>query len=259
MKYSLYERAPATLAVSQWPGADWRNFVLRKTLPLAAVAVCLAGCAKGYPPVESVAADADAYAVMGNAAQAEAAAPYRIGPDDTISINTFFEPELSVESVKVDRSGQIGVPGIGSMTVEGLTTEELATEIENSFRGRLLERPQVAVSVVDSADRKVVVSGQVNNSGVFEIRNSTTLLEAIAMANGENEIAKMDEVVIFRTIEGQRMAARFDVNAIRSGAMDDPRILGNDVVVVGLSEAKAIWRDIRQIVPIIAVFRPLYN
>ena len=32
-----------------------------------------------------------------------------------------------------------------------------------------------------------------------------------------------------------------------------------DVVVVGLSEAKAIWRDIRQIVPIIAVFRPLYN
>ena len=55
------------------------------------------------------------------------------------------------------------------------------------------------------------------------------------------------------------MAARFDVNAIRSGAMDDPRILGNDVVVVGLSEAKAIWRDIRQIVPIVAVFRPLYN
>ena len=69
----------------------------------------------------------------------------------------------------------------------------------------------------------------------------------------------MDEVVIFRTIDGQRMAARFDVNAIRSGAMDDPRILGNDVVVVGLSEAKAIWRDIRQIVPIVAVFRPLYN
>lgn len=233
--------------------------MLRKTLPLAAVVVALAGCAKGYPPVETVASNGDAYAVMGAAAQAEASAPYRIAPDDTVSINTFFEPELSVESVKVDRSGQIGVPGIGSMNVEGLTTQELAARIEESYRGRLLERPQVSVSIVDSADRKVVVTGQVNGSGVFDIRNNTTLLEAIAMARGENEIAKMDEVVIFRTIDGQRMAARFDVNAIRSGAMADPRILGNDVVVVGLSEAKAIWRDIRQIVPIIAVFRPLYN
>jgi len=259
MKYSLNMQVPATPAAGIRPGADWRILVLRKTLPLAAVAVCLAGCAKGYPPVESVASDSDAYTLMGQAAQAEAAAPYRIGPDDTVSINTFFEPELSVESVKVDRSGQIGVPGIGSMTVEGLTTEELASQIEESYRGRLLERPQVSVSIVDSADRKVVVTGQVNSSGVFEIRNSTTLLEAIAMARGENEIAKMDEVVIFRTIQGQRMAARFDVNAIRSGAMEDPRILGNDVVVVGLSEAKEIWRDIRQLVPIIAVFRPLYN
>ncbi len=233
--------------------------MLRKTLPLAAVAVSLAGCAKGYPPVDSVAAGQNAYELMGSSAQAEASAPYRIGPDDTISINTFFEPELSVESVKVDRSGQIGVPGIGSMTVEGMTTEQLADRIEDSYRGRLLERPEVSVSVVESAERKVVVTGQVNYSGVYDIRNSTTLLEAIAMARGESEIAKMDEVVIFRTIDGQRMAARFDVNAIRSGAMADPRILGNDVVVVGLSEAKAIWRDIRQVVPIVAVFRPLYN
>ncbi|QNE05546.1 polysaccharide biosynthesis/export family protein [Croceicoccus marinus] len=152
--------------------------MLRKTVPLAAVAVSLAGCAKGYPPVESVAAGQNAYEVMGSAAQVEAAAPYRIGPDDTISINTFFEPELSVESVKVDRSGQIGVLGIGSMTVEGMTTEQLAAQIEDSYRGRLLERPEVSVSVVNSAERKVVVTGQVNISGVYDIRNSTTLLEA---------------------------------------------------------------------------------
>ncbi|GGD59648.1 polysaccharide biosynthesis/export family protein [Croceicoccus mobilis] len=231
----------------------------RKWLPAAAVLFALAGCASGYEPIDSVPSQGEAYALMDQAAQAEAEAPYRIGPDDTIRIDTFFEPELSVEAVKVDRSGQIGVPGIGSMTVKGLTTKELATQIEDQFRGRLLERPQVAVSVVDSADRKVVVTGQVNYSGVFEIRNSTTLLEAIALARGENEVAKMDEVIIFRTIDGQRMAARFDVNAIRSGAMEDPRILGNDLVVVGFSEAKSIWRDIRQIVPVFAVFRPLYS
>ncbi len=238
-------------------GRIWRIFVNRNWLPMLAVPFALAGCASGYKPVETIPAGSEAYALMDAAAEAEANAPYRIGPDDTIRIDTFFEPELSVESAKVDRSGQIGVPGIGSMDVEGLTTQELATEIENRFRGRLLERPKVSVSVVDSSERKVVVTGQVLQPGVYEIRNNTTLMEAIALARGEDEIAKTEEIVIFRTINGERMAARFDLNAIRTGEMDDPRILGSDLVVVGIDKASLVWRDIRQLVPVFALFRPL--
>lgn len=227
---------------------------------LAAVTgLLLSACTPSYKPVESIPRDDAAYRVMGDSAAREEAEPYRIGPDDTLRITTFFEPELSVESIKVDRSGQIAVPAIGSMAVEDLTPAELAARIENSYRGRLLVNPQVAVAVINSAARKVTVTGQVNQPGVYDVRASTTLLEALALARGESEIAKLEEVVIFRTIEGQRMAARFDVSAIRRGAADDPRILGNDLVVVGYSAAKGIWRDIRQTVPLIAVFRPLYN
>lgn len=233
---------------------------MRTVWLLAAVlGLMLPACTPGYKPVASIPRGDVAYQVMGDSAAREETQPYRIGPDDTLSINTFFEPELSVASIKVDRSGQIAVPAIGSMIVENLTPGELAGKIENSYRGRLLVNPQVSVAVINSAARKVTVTGQVNQPGVYDVRAATTLLEALALARGESEIARLDEVVIFRSIDGQRMAARFDVSAIRNGAAADPRILENDLVVVGYSAAKGIWRDVRQSLPFFAIFRPLYN
>ena len=231
---------------------------MRTVWLLAAVlGLLLSACTPGYKPVESIPRQDAAYRVMDDSAAREEAQPYRIGPDDTLRITTFFEPELSVDNVKVDRSGQIAVPAIGSLVVENLTPAQLASQIENSYRGRLLVHPQVAVAVVNSAARKVTVTGQVNQPGVYDVRASTSLLEALALARGESEIAKLNEVVIFRTINGERMAARFDISAIRSGAADDPRILGNDLVVVGYSAAKKIWRDIRQLLPLVAIFQRL--
>ena len=227
---------------------------MRKTVLLCGAFALLAGCGKRYAPVESMPAAAVAYDMMGDAAAEQATAPYIIAPDDVLSVNVLLEPELSATSVRVDRSGQIALPGIGSMNVAGQTPSEVARDVEDSLRGRLLTRPVVAVSVQQSATRKVVVTGEVNQSGVYDVRGDTTLMEAIALARGETEIAALDEVIIFRTIDGQRMAARFDVGAIRSGAAEDPRILSNDTVVVGYSAARTIWRDVRSALPLVAVF-----
>jgi polysaccharide export outer membrane protein len=52
------------------------------------------------------------------------------------------------------------------------------------------------------------------------------------------------------------MGAVFDVNSIRSGTAKDPEIVSNDLVIVGYSQAKSIWRDILSSVPLLNVFRP---
>ena len=59
------------------------------------------------------------------------------------------------------------------------------------------------------------------------------------MARGTDENANPRRVAIFRTIEGQRMAAAFDLVSIRRGQMEDPRIYSGDIVVVDGSKIKA--------------------
>lgn len=227
---------------------------MRRFLLLVTGAALLSGCGGGYKPIESMPRGADAYALMDELARAEESEPYRVGPDDVLRINVFFEPELSVDNIKVDRAGQIALPALGAMSVEGLTTTELAARIEDALRGGLLRKPQVAVSIVSSAARKVIVSGEVKRSGVYDLRGDATLLEAVAMAGDESEIASLREVVVFRRVNGERMAGRFDIAAIRSGAAEDPRILGNDLIVVGYSQGRVFWRDLRQTIPLMGLF-----
>ena len=66
--------------------------------------------------------------------------------------------------------------------------------------------------------------------------------------------AKLDEVLVFRTVNGERLGGRFDLTEIRSGRMPDPLIFPGDVVVVGFSSLRGIYRDILQVTPLIGTF-----
>ena len=68
----------------------------------------------------------------------------------------------------------------------------------------------------------------------------------------------MKEVAIFRVVDGQQKAAKFDLGAIRRGEAPNPVLQGNDVVVVGFDRLSGAWRDFLQSAPVFALFlRPL--
>jgi len=182
---------------------------------------------------------------------------YRIGAQDKININVFQEPELSLQNVQVDAGGNILLPLIGTVKAAGRTSTELSQEIAERLNSRFLVDPQVSVIVASSVSQKVTVEGAVVEPGVYEVRGQTTLLEALAMAKGPSRVAALEQVAVFRTIGGQRMGALFDIKAIRRGEAADPEIRGNDTVVVGLSDIKAVWRDVLAAAPALAIFRPL--
>jgi polysaccharide export outer membrane protein len=50
------------------------------------------------------------------------------------------------------------------------------------------------------------------------------------------------------------MGARFDLTDIRSGTTPDPQILPGDVVVVGFSQVRGIYRDILDAAPLFNIF-----
>lgn len=188
-------------------------------------------------------------------APSEAVGPtYRVGPGDKLQLRVFQVEDLSFEEIVVDTAGQIQLPLIGSVQAAGMTPAELSSDVANRLGAQYLRDPQVAFTVVESAGAKVTVDGSVRKPGVFKLQGRTTLLQAVAMAEGPTGVANVRHVAVFRTVEGRRMVAAFDLSLIRNGSAVDPEILGDDLIVVDTSRLAQRVRDVVQAIPALGVF-----
>jgi polysaccharide export outer membrane protein len=188
------------------------------------------------PAVRSISPDAD----------------YRIGPLDLLEISDPSVPEMT-STVRVSGSGDISLPLIGAIAVNGMTPMQLQHAIGDRLK-RFVKIPQVSVFVKEYASQRVTVEGEVNQPGIYPIEGRTTLLQALALAHGTSQIAKLDRIAVYRTINGQRMAALFDLSAIRKGKSPDPEVYGDDVVEVNTSSAKALFHNVLMAVPLAEFF-----
>lgn len=177
--------------------------------------------------------------------------PSLIGPLDTIQVDVFNVPDLTRE-LQVDASGRIAMPLIGTVDARGRTATELAQAIEAALRGRYVRNPDVTVNIKSSISQVVTIDGQVAEPGLYPVTNQLTLLRAIASAKGLSEFARQEDVVILRTVNGRRMAGLYNIDAIRRGAYEDPAIYANDVVVVGDSPQRRLFRDFVSLAPLLA-------
>lgn len=164
-----------------------------------------------------------------------------IRPFDTLTIDVFGIEDLSNRKVRVDGNGEIGFPLIGNLAVSGMSTRQISEAIENELRGRYVRDPQVTTNLESSEDRSYVVYGSVRQPGVYPVIGEARLMEAVASARGLGEYGDASEVVVFRTVKGQRMATLYNLDAISKGVYDDPRIYPNDTVVVGDSDARRLF------------------
>lgn len=175
-------------------------------------------------------------------------------PRDEISINVFQEPDLSTESAMIDQAGNVSLPLIGEVHAAGYSPAQLAQSVERMYGEAYLRDPHVNIVLVKGAPRVVAVEGEVKDAGVFEVQSGYTLLTALALAGSPVETAKLDEVLVFRQRDGQRLGGRFDLTEIRSGRAPDPFILPGDVIVVGYSSVRGAYLDFLKTAPIIGAF-----
>lgn len=185
-----------------------------------------------------------------------AAADYRIGPLDELSINVFQVEDLSFEKLTVGATGLIEMPLIGSVQAAGRTPTELGQDIQARLGERYLQNPRVTVTVTEAASQKVTVDGAVTEPGVFQMKGRTSLVQAVAMAKGATRVADLRQVAVFRQVDGQRMVALFDLAAIRAGQAQDPILMGDDVVIVDTSRMSVAMREVLAALPGLAIFRP---
>jgi polysaccharide biosynthesis/export protein len=177
--------------------------------------------------------------------------PYLIGPFDKLTIDVFGIDELSKREVQTDASGRISFPLAGIVEAAGRTPAEVEEEIESRLSQRYVRDPQVTVNLKETVSQVITVDGQVKEPGLYPVIGKMTLMRAVATAKGTAEFAKLDDVVIFRTVKGQDLAALYNLDAIRRGNYDDPEVFANDVVIVGDSKARRLFKDALQILPLL--------
>lgn len=181
---------------------------------------------------------------------------YRIGVGDKLDVRVFQDEDLSFEELVVDTSGNINMPLIGAVRSAGRTASDMSSDIAGRLAERYLRDPQVTVTVNEAASQKITVDGAVTKPGVYVMRGSTSLLQAVAMAEGPTGVADLTKVAVFRTIAGQRSVALFDLASIRRGQASDPQVFGDDVIVVDTSRLNSILRQAVGFIPALAIFRP---
>ncbi len=129
---------------------------------------------------------------------------YRIGVGDALDINVWRNPELSV-SVPVRPDGKISMPLIGDIDAANLTTRELSDNIVKGLTN-YVRSPQVTVIVTNpsSSDfqRRVRITGAVNNPQSIPYREGMTVLDLVLLAGGTNEFASGNGAKLYRKING---------------------------------------------------------
>jgi polysaccharide export outer membrane protein len=181
-------------------------------------------------------------------------APYRIVPGDELTVSIFGAPELD-RTASVDSAGNFTLPLAGTINAAGKTPQEFATLVEGKLRGPYLKNPRVSVNIKQGAHQLVTVDGEVGQPGVYPVVGQMTLQQTIATAKGASDTANLRNVIVFRTVGGQKMAAMFNLRDIRSGRYPDPQIYGNDIVIVGESAIQKVLSNYATI-PLLGRFIP---
>ena len=190
-------------------------------LGMIAFLIGLAGCGTTFPPAP---------------AQLEAFEPqYLIGPGDSVNIQVWRNPELSL-IVPVRPDGKITTPLVEDLPASGRTPTQLAREIEKSL-ARYVQSPVVTVivsSFVGPYSQQIRVIGEAAKPQALPYREHMSLLDVMIAVGGITDFAAGNKASILRITGGQReqLAVRL-IDLLRKGDLSANVVMRpGDVLVI---------------------------
>ncbi|MFH1060910.1 MAG: polysaccharide biosynthesis/export family protein [Pseudomonadota bacterium] len=159
--------------------------------------------------------------------------PYRIGPGDTLEVVVWREEAVTRSDILVRPDGRISMPLVDDITAAGMTPMELK-ELLTKTLSKLIETPYVYVIIRDPYSYSFSVIGNVKQPGRFTLLTPTNVLQAIAEAEGFNEWAHKDDIVIMRGRGPSQTRLPFSYSDVLSGKNlnQNIEIKPGDVVIV---------------------------
>jgi len=179
----------------------------------------------------------DILAITVSSLNPEASAIFNMGNTSSIQGNNggTTNPALTANGFMVDQNGEIQLPLVGSIKIEGLTTTA-ARELIQLKLVAYLKQPVVSLRLVNF---RVSVLGDVGKPGVYPIQNErASVAEALSMAGDLSITAVRNNVLLIRENEGKRQYIRLDMQ--KKDLFNSPYyyLQNNDVLYVQPGNAK---------------------
>jgi len=157
---------------------------------------------------------------------------YIIGPQDTLSVSVWKEPDLS-GNVQVRPDGKVSIPLLNDVQAAGLTAMKLSSQITTGLK-KYVADPHVTVVVAAINSRRVYVLGEVAHAGGFALLPDMTVLQAISDAGGLTQFAHGKKIYVLRNESGQQVKYPFNYSKVLKGENPEQNfpLKSGDTVVV---------------------------
>jgi len=150
---------------------------------------------------------------------------YRVTPSDVLELTFPYVNEFN-QVVAVQPDGYVTLKAVGDVRVQGRSLPELGALVREAYEP-ILRDPLVTIVLKEFEKPYFVAAGDVKTPGKFELRGATTVTQALAVAGGFTDKAKVSQVVLFRRYSDELM----DVKEINVKKMFSSKKLDEDYVL----------------------------
>lgn len=167
-------------------------------------------------------------------AAAEIKADYPLGAGDSIRIQVFQNPDLTLET-RLSENGFITYPLIGTIELGGLSIATAQKKIADALQsGSFLQKPQVNITLIQVLGNQVAVLGWVNRPGRFPLETTSTRLSDMLANAGGIAQGGDDVVVVSGRRNGKPFRKRVDIPSLflDESQQEDIVLQGGDSIYV---------------------------
>lgn len=131
---------------------------------------------------------------------------YTLHTGDIIALNYRYTPEFN-QTVTVQPDGSVNLNVVGDVQVRGESVDQIRKHIVGLASVRL-NHPELTITLVHFEAPSIVVAGEVDRPGKYDLNDSTTALQAIMLAGGFKDSARDTKVYLFRRINADDAEVR---------------------------------------------------
>jgi polysaccharide biosynthesis/export protein len=158
-------------------------------------------------------------------------------------------PAVQGDGFVVNSSGEITLPLLGSISVQGLRIEELEAQLTEKL-ATIIQLPYVEITVIN---KRVLLFNGKGAGQVIPLKNEgTTLMETLAIGGGVKDFGKSNEIKLFRQENGQRKIYEFDLSEMNQLKNTDVIIKNRDIIVIN-HNPRNVQNTLREIGPWLSI------
>jgi protein involved in polysaccharide export with SLBB domain len=154
---------------------------------------------------------------------------YVLGPDDELRIRVWGQVSFQI-NVRVDRSGEVFLPQVGTVHVAGLPISALDAQLRSAI-GRVYRNFDLTVNLGQIGAIQVYVAGQARRPGVYTVSSLSTLVDALFASGGPSTRGSMRHILLRRN---GSLVTDFDLYnlIIRGDKSKDVKLQSGDVIFI---------------------------